>query len=156
MENQVKLRERLDSTSYLYLEHFGPGDDLLSLKLEVVEGLVESRQMKGTIRSSETGPIDTHEKVVEVVTENSSPIEIRLESKRFAITFDRYLAFCTRDETYVNPEESEDFTKKLRSYKKSKFLDFVESTTWWWDEETSLSHHAVVCLNAVVDIVCAG
>ena len=156
MENQAEFRRRLDSTKYLYLEHFGPADDLHSLKLEVVEGIVGSQRTAGIINSTHTGAIDDYDKVMETVTANSSLIEVTPESARFTIIFERYLAFSARDETYVIPEEEEDFSKKLRTYDRSKFLDFVESSTWYWDDQTPLSHHAVVCLNMVVDIVCRG
>ncbi|MGV3549890.1 hypothetical protein [Rhizobium sp.] len=156
MDDQAELRRSIDAIPYLYLEHFGPGDELLSLRLHVVEGIVASRRPHDEKDSSFNTVVDTYEKVREIVTENASLIEVSPASRRFVITFDRYLAFCARDETFTNPEENEDFSKKLRTYDKSKFLDFVRSSTWSLDDQTSLSHHAIVCLNVVIDVVCAG
>jgi hypothetical protein len=153
MDEQAEVENRLNATKYLYLTDFGPTDDLLGLRLEVAEGLVAPAPVAQS-NAADTGPVDGYEKVLEVVTANSSAIEITDQSLRFTIIFDRCLAHCLRDETFTNPEAEEDYSRKLRTYQQSRFLDFVNASTWTWEDDRRLRHYAVVCLNVVVDIVC--
>ena len=94
--------------------------------------------------------------VVDVMSQGSRPIEVGPGCSSFVITFDRYLSFCVRDETYLNPEEHEDYSKRLRTYEKSRFLDFFNASTSDWALDGHIGpvkHYAIVCLNVVIDVI---
>lgn len=156
MQDQLALRKRLDGCEYIYLDWFGPASrDVLGLEIEVVEARPDRQNARSV--PSRKDPVDDHAAVVDILIEGSWPIRPQPGCARFVITFDRYISFCARDETFMIPEEDEDYPKRLRAYEKSAFLDFFRARTSEWaqvDHLGPVKHYAVSCLNVVIDVIC--
>ena len=76
-------------------------------------------------------------------------------SLRYTVEFAPCVAYLWRDESFVIPEEDEDFSLKLRRYDSSAFLDFIRASTFAADAAGyPLDHFAIVTLDAVIDVIC--
>ncbi|MEJ6391416.1 hypothetical protein [Gymnodinialimonas ulvae] len=144
-----------DATGLLNAERYlgfhglraGPayGHDDTALSIEVDGADVSGREVAagtgddaidrilGPVRAIETGP----------------------GSLRYTLRFDPCIAYTWRDESYVIPERDEDFTRKLRHYDQSAFLDYVTASTFAAEAAGyPLEHFAIVTLDAVIDVIC--
>lgn len=135
----------LNSCSYLFLVSHDEAPDTLDLRLVLHEARAENE-----LSQIETGNADIDQILGEGYAIRSDP-----SFREFTITFENYVGFSIRSESYVNPEPEEDYSKKLRSYSKSTFLDFITNSTFaqqYLDEP--ILHFAVVCSDHVVDVAC--
>ncbi|WP_245317570.1 hypothetical protein [Rhizobium sp. N122] len=161
MIDQAQIRQRLDACHLLSLESFGPrrGEDAqFDLILEVAELKSQSRQ---TDRPSEdqdavTSPeVHTSEDIRRIVEAHADPLIVDLDSAIFTILFEGYAAFQIKSEMMSLLEPTDDFSKKLRIYEKSRFLNHMATATCasdWIGEP--LKHFAVICLDHIVDVAC--
>jgi len=136
----------LNSCPYIFLVSHEEAPDSLDLRLVVHEARAENQ-----LSRMKTGNTGTDLDLGEGHLIGSNP-----SFREFTITFEDYVGFSIRSESYVVPEPEEDYSKKLRSYSNSVFLDFMENSTVAQQVlEEPLLHFAVVCVDHVVDVACA-
>ncbi|WP_170765304.1 hypothetical protein [Ruegeria lacuscaerulensis] len=135
----------LNSCPYIFLVSHEEAPDTLDLRLVVHEARAEA----------ELSQIDTGNAEVDQILGHGFAVRCDPSYREFTITFENYVGFSIRNESYVNPEPNEDYSKKLRSYTTSTFLDFIASSTFaqQYSDEPIL-HFAVVCSDHVVDVAC--
>ncbi|QWW66844.1 hypothetical protein [Rhizobium sp. WYJ-E13] len=160
MADQAKIRQHLDACRFLSLESFGPhqvGDSQFDLILEVAELKSQAPQAGNQTWDTETLAsldIQTSEDVLRLL-ENANRLVVSPDSAIFTIRFEDYASFQIMNETMTLPETDEDFSKKLRSYEKSRFLDYMATATCasdWLSEP--LRHFRVICVNHIIDVAC--
>ncbi|MHC2453895.1 hypothetical protein ACVMIX_000536 [Rhizobium leguminosarum] len=90
-----------------------------------------------------------------VVEANADPLVVGPDSAIFTIIFEGYAAFQIKNEMMSLLEPVDDFSTKLRSYEKSRFLNYMATATCasdWLDEP--LKHFAVICVDHIIDVAC--
>jgi hypothetical protein len=136
----------LDSCSYIFLVSHEEAPDTLDLRIVVHEARAEKKLSQ----------IDSGDAELDQVLGGSYAVKSDPSFKEFTIIFENYVGFSIRNESYVNPEPEEDYSKKLRSYPRSTFLDFIASSTFAQQVVNEpILHFAVVCADHVVDVACA-
>jgi hypothetical protein len=134
--------ELINQHRYLYLTGVcEPKDN--ALKLVIAEAKVsDSRE---TIR------------IGSLELEDAATIDVADDSSIYEIVFDEYIAFSVRNESYSQIDKEEEFEGRLACiYTKSKFLDYVRSSTFASDDYPGpFKHYGFNCLNHIVDIVSA-
>jgi hypothetical protein len=83
-------------------------------------------------------------------------IESSEASRLFEITWESYVAYGIRNESFTVLDEYEEieFGRLARVYSKSRFLDYVASATIaTFDYLGPFRHIGLICLNHVVDVV---
>ncbi len=88
--------------------------------------------------------------VRKIVTDKKHPI--------INIYFETYITYSVRNESFTSWDDYEVFEgKTFRVYKKSRFLDYIKSSTFALDAcgdvYPPLVHYGIVCQNHIVDIV---
>ena len=135
----------LNSCSYIFLVSHEEAPDTLDLRLVVHEASAED----------ELSQIDTGNTEIDQILGEGYAVRSDPSFKAFTITFENYVGFSIRNESYVNPEPEEDYSKKMRSYSRSTFLDFIASSTFAQQIiNEPILHFAVVCSDHVVDVAC--
>lgn len=71
----------------------------------------------------------------------------------YEITFDSYVAYSTRWESYTTWDEEEEFSfgKNYRVFSKSKFLDYITNSTFA-SGVIEYNHYGVYCEWQIIDI----
>ena len=71
------------------------------------------------------------------------------------IQFDSYIGFSIRNESYTLWDEYEDFEGKIfRLFQRSRYLDFIRSSTFATDDYPGpYKHYGIAGLNHIIDIV---
>jgi hypothetical protein len=71
------------------------------------------------------------------------------------LLFEKYVAYSVRNESYTRKDVDEVWEGYLlRRYSKSKFLDYVRSSTFASDEfPGKLHHYELVCTDQIIDVV---
>jgi hypothetical protein len=137
--------EQINNCKYLYLESFRPGEDLMTLVVDVVEARAEDT----------AAPIVTGSSELNAVLGVGRPIAVKAGYRRFRVKFANYLSFAVTDETYAQPEDSDDYSKKIRTYASSTFLEYISKSTWATSEHPGpFAHYALVCSDHVINVVC--
>lgn len=90
------------------------------------------------------------------ISEAGNEVGNQENDKQYKVTFDKYIAFSFINESYSMKNETDQYTGRIfRIYSKSKFLDYVESSTV--DIEfiigKSYEHYEFACLNNIVDVI---
>lgn len=123
----------------LYLTEIGePSDN--RLRILVSEGIV------GQPSPIKFGDVDLGE---------GRPIEMTVESRHFELSWDYYVAYAVRNESFctAEPQESQMINQLHRRFD-SAFLEFVSATTFAnGDYPGPLQHWALSTLNHCVDVV---
>lgn len=136
----------LNSCDYIYLISHEEAPEEHNLRLVVHEARVEK----------EPSQIKTGNAKLDQVMGVGFAIKSGPSCREFTITFENYVGFSIKDESYAVPEGKEDYARKLRSYSKSAFLNFIEASTFAADVMAQPIHHfAIVCENHVIDVACA-
>ncbi|MEM7723708.1 MAG: hypothetical protein AAF376_15250 [Pseudomonadota bacterium] len=136
----------LKAERHLRFHALRSGPDFAALTVEV----------DGAEVSDKTGPAGTGDPDVDRILGPVRSIETGPGCLRYSLVFDRCVAHAWRDESYAIPEPDEDFSTMLRHYDRSAFLDHVARTTFAADAAGFLlQHHAIVTLDAIVDVICA-
>ena len=141
MNIPVELSAEIDACKYIYLRKiFEPQDNKLILIIEEANASIT----EGSI-SLPGG-----------VTLKGSEIRSDVNSRLFELTWDFYVAYSVRNESFVTRDESEKIEsgRLLQVYSNSKFLDYVASSTFATDEHPGPTKHIeIVCLNHIVDVI---
>lgn len=136
----------LNSCPYIFLVSYEEAPDLLDLRLVLHEARAENE-----LSAIETGDAEVDQVLGEGYAITSDP-----SFREFTITFESYVGFSIRDESYAKAVREEDYSKKLRSYSKSAFLDFIEKSTFAQEvRDEPILHFAVICSDHVIDVACA-
>ncbi|MEM7089841.1 MAG: hypothetical protein AAF496_09725 [Pseudomonadota bacterium] len=136
----------LNSCPYIFLVSYEEAPDVLDLRLVVHEARAESKPTQ----------IETGHAEIDQILGQGHAVTSDPSYRELTITFENYIGFSIRNESYVNPEPREDYSKKLRSYTSSAFLNFIRDSTFaqeYLDEP--MLHFAVVCSDHVIDVACA-
>ena len=141
MEHQHSASAKLNECKYLYLDKAETGPDH-SLLIHVVEAKAQSTPIATGLPEIDSGDIPVF------------PISVDETCNAFKITFEGYILYSVTDETHALVEETEDYSSLLRTYKSSRFLEFVDKKTWDFEDGPSIKHYVIVCLNHVIDVAC--
>ncbi len=82
-------------------------------------------------------------------------LEVTPNSRVFELSWDRYIAYSVRNESFALPGVGEEIAsgRQLCVYAKSHFLDYLAKATWGdADHPGPLMHIGILCLNHVVDV----
>jgi hypothetical protein len=115
--------------------------DNQSLRLVIAEGLPDGDAASLTIGGA--------------VISGGTRIRVTENSRLFELTWDSYVAYSVRNESYAQPSDHEVFEgNRFRIYSKSHFIDYVRHATFACNEHPGPTrHYGVVCENHVIDIV---
>lgn len=145
MDNQDSARAKLDACHYILLTKL-EATPSLDLIVHVVEAKVQDHLV-----SAPTG-INS----IDDVVGPAYPIVTKEGCSAFTIVFEGYISFFVTNEFYSVPEDQEDYSRRLRTYKTSKFLDFVSKRTWALSAEFEpVVHFGIICEHHVIDVACA-
>jgi hypothetical protein len=137
--------DQLNSCKYLYMEDLQLNADLWSLVVTATEARLEDQEVQ----------IQTGSPEVNEILGSGRRIVANGECSRFRLTFGDYLSFAVTDESFALPEESEDYSKKLRTYTSSSFLDYIGKSTRATQEHPGpFTHYALVCSDHIINVVC--
>jgi len=134
--------EQINHHLYLSLiEICEPADNVLKL-------LLAEAKMGGLKDSIRAGGVEIRD---------TQPIAVAEDSSVYEVTFDWYIAYSVRNESYTYLDKEEEFEGRLACiYTKSRFLDYVRISTLASDEYPGpFKHYGFNCLNHIVDIVSA-
>jgi hypothetical protein len=99
--------------------------------------------------------IENDRELILRISEAGNEVGNQENDKQYEIIFDNYIAFSLINESYSLEDETEQSTGRLfRIYSKSKFLNFVESSTIDIEFviEKNYQHFEFACLNNIVDV----
>jgi len=134
------LTDEIDSCEYLFLREISePRDNRLRLLIE---------------EAAVTGPPLTR-KLPGLEMTGCREIKSTSTSRLFEVTWEVYVAYSIRNESFVSRDEMEMFSGRLfRTYSKSHFLDYVSKATFASEQYPGpLQHIGVICLNHIVDVI---
>ena len=131
--------ERINSERNIFLTKiFEPEEN--SLEFELTMGIVGELEKSHKILGVDIGP--------------SRPVYHNENSEIFKITFDQYIAYSVINESYESLGGTEYVGEKIRTYKKSYFLDYVKADTFATsDYPGEFKHYAFITLNHIVNVV---
>ncbi len=141
MEVSPELFADINLCQYFYLRSIGePSDNALSLVIE-----------QATI-----GAMEEVREIGDVAFSDLRPIESTAQSCMFEVSWRSYVAYSVRNESFVTIDDYEqvEFGKVGRVYSRSRFLDYVATSTIASAEYPGpFRHFEVVCLNHIIDVV---
>ena len=131
--------EELDTCNYLYLEALSE-PHVNGLRLVLSEGIVSDKTETLTIGDTEIPDV--------------RPVEVTNFSRWFEIVWDTYIIYSVRNESYCSLDKNEEWSgNAFRMYTKSKFLDFVSSSTFASDDYPGpFVHYEIVCSDHIIDV----
>ena len=136
--------EALNGCDRLFLTGLSEPTDN-SLRLPVSEGLVADR----------VESIQAHG----VTLSGVRRVEITAMSRVFELYWDTYVSYAVRNESYCSPDlyEEPGAGPALRTYTRSRFLDFVAAGTFASAKYPGpMTHYGLLCGNHVIDVVSVG
>ena len=137
----MRYMEEIDSSYGLYLAKIEePEDNGLSL-------VVEEARPAGPGEDIEVGG---------VIIPNSREIVSDEGCSAWKISFNSYIAYSVRAESFTVLDPDEEFTGRLFClYSKSKFIDYVREATIAKSvfPELTSRHYGINCLNHIVDVI---
>ncbi len=130
----------IDAFSYLFLESI---EEIQTngLRLVVVEGIAGPETV-----FNEPGGIQ----------HVGRPIEPAAHGGKFEITWEKYVAYSVRNESYSRNGDNDELLsgKRVREFSRSDFLDYVSRATFASKEYPGpLRHVEVACENHIIDVV---
>ena len=141
---RAQLFADLNSCEYLFLREIGePGEN--SLRLLIEEGIASADAVSTEVAGHVIA--DCHR-----VTSGDN-------AQLFEITWDFYVAYSIRNESYVVRDDSEKFElgNLARIYSESKFLEYVARATFACNEHPGpLLHVELICASHIVDVMSTG
>ncbi|MEL6766567.1 MAG: hypothetical protein AAFP17_05255 [Pseudomonadota bacterium] len=136
----------LNSCPYLFLVSYEEAPDFLDLRVIVHEARAEK----------ELTPVKTGNVKLDQLLKSAHAIKSEPSFREFTITFQNYVGFSVRNESYVCAEPEEEYSKNLRAYSESKFLEFIQGSTFAQKlQDEPILHFAVVCTDHIIDVACA-
>lgn len=138
--------EQLNKHKYIDLLEIEETEDWC-FRLVIAEACVSTKLDATSIEK------EANEGIKKLLSE-SCPIEVTEKSKKYEIIFDDYITYSCINESYASLDENEIFEGKLaRVYSKSRFLDYVASSTFaTQDYPGPFNHYGFRCLNHIVDV----
>jgi hypothetical protein len=132
----MDLFDQINTNKYLYLDRLYEEKDL-----ELCVVVDEAKILGG-----ESKPFENASQYGSIVSDHTC--------KKYRIIFKNYLAYLVTNEIVAREDKEEQFTGTLlRTYSKSKFLDYMQSTTnGAIDVLGSCTHYEVVTLNQIIDV----
>jgi hypothetical protein len=98
----------------------------------------------------------TSREVGDAVFTDLRQIESNERSRLYEITWNEYVAYSVRNESYAKLDESEkvESGRLLCEYSKSHFLDYASRATFATNEYPGpMRHIGINCLNHIIDVV---
>lgn len=137
----MRFMEEIDSSHSLYLTRIEePEDNTLSL-------IIEEARPVGSEEDIEVGG---------VIIPNSREIVSDESCSAWKISFDNYIAYSVRNESFTFLDPGEERTARLFClYTKSKFIDYVREATIAKSvfPELTSQHYSINCLNHIIDVI---
>ena len=135
----MSLLEEIDRCDYLFLASITEPEEN-SLRLVVQEGL-------------RAGPPETWQ-IGSGSIEGVTPIDVTADSRTFELYWPSYISYAVRNESFCSWDKEEIWEgTAVRTYTRSKFLDFVENGTFASaDYPGPFRHFAILCANHIIDI----
>jgi hypothetical protein len=132
----MDVLDQINTHKYLYLDRLYEEKDL-ELCVVVDEAKILGGEPKAVENASQYGAIASD-----------------YTCKKYKIIFKNYAAYLVTNEIVARGDNDEGFTGKLlRTYSKSKFLEYVASTTnGAIDVLGPCTHYEVVTLNQIIDV----
>jgi hypothetical protein len=132
----MDLFDQINTHKYLYLDRLYEEKDL-ELCVVVDEAKILGGEPNTLENASQYGPI---------VSDHTC--------EKYKIVFKNYLAYLVTNEIVARGDNDEQFTGNLlRTYSKSKFLEYMASTTnGAIDVFGPCTHYEVVTLNQIIDV----
>ena len=139
MESQSATAE-LDACRYLYLSRITERETNCLLLL-ISEGIVSER-----IETFRLGTVEIP---------GARSIDITEDSRHFEVSWDTYISYAVRNESYCAWDKTEEWTgENFRMYSKSTFLDFVAHGTFATSEYPGpFVHYQIICSDHIIDVV---
>jgi hypothetical protein len=142
----MDLFTELNQYRYIALLEIGETDDwkfrILLAELKVID--------KPTLVS-----VDKHPNEIErTLLAGTNPIEITEKSAIYEITFNDYIMYSVRNESYVHGNDYDEYEgDHFRIYSKSQFLDFLNISTFAaHDFPGPFKHYGFITSDHIVDI----
>jgi hypothetical protein len=133
----MSLFDRLNQHKYLYLvEMTEPADNMLKLQL------------------AEAAAAPSEDISIGEIKLKGSQLVVTADCAIYEVTFHNYIAYSVRNESYTTRDEEEQFEGRLFCmYTRSKFLDYVRTSTFASDEFPGpFKHFGFNCLNHIIDV----
>ena len=130
--------EQLNEISYFYLTNLHePGDNQLSFTLEEAPAADFDDEFESQ------SPAEQHD------------FPATQEARAFEVRFTNYIAYAVRNESFAINDNYEVYLGALaRVYERSRFLDFVASSTLASNTHPGpFKHYGFLCLEHVIDVV---
>lgn len=143
MDIPESLFAELNACRYLFMRQIEePSDNRLRLVIE----------------EADASPETVSREVCGVEFSDLRPIESTDQSRIFELTWNSYIAYSVRNESFTTVDDYEKIEsgKLAVVYSKSRFLDFVTSGTFACDEHPGPFHHfGFNCQNHIIDVAAA-
>lgn len=83
--------------------------------------------------------------------------DLNATSRKYRVIFYNYVAYSVRNESFTVWDEYEEFNGNMfREYSKSRFLDYLSSSTNLWIVEQTQGampkHFGAICLDYLIDV----
>ena len=98
---------------------------------------------------------ETSVEVGDAIISGCTPITVTDESRAFELSWDSYVAYSVRNESFVTVDAEEFYEgARFRRYSKSHFIEYVLKATFACTEYPGpTQHYEVVCEHHIVDVV---
>jgi len=139
--------EELNKHKYLELEEIGEANEwdfrLIIAEADTIEG------------SPPVMPEQEPDDLVRKLLNESVPIKVTENSKRYEIVFNNYITYSVTNESYAIEGKDDQYEGKLvRIYTKSEFLNYIANSTFATsDYPGPFKHYGFCCLNHIIDVV---
>ena len=130
----------IDTCRYIYLDQISePVDN--QLMLVISEAVIAQEQKPLNIGG--------------LIIDNTQPIVTDAGCHQFHLQWSSYIAYSVRNESYTMADDYEEYRGRIAVFfHKSRYLDFVQASTFAGDEYPGrYKHWGFFCLNHIVDIV---
>ncbi|MDN8592785.1 hypothetical protein Q0V21_29115 [Paenibacillus sp. 11B] len=131
--------------------------DLSNFKDIYLDQIYETRDNHLRLVLSRSKSSEAAETIIIGSTEikDSYSIDIDESLPFIQLDFEWYIGYSVRNESYTVWDDYEEFKGKIfRIYSKSRYLDFIKSSTFATEEYPGpYKHYGISCLNHIIDIV---
>ncbi len=145
----MNLIEQINNHRYLFLAEICEQEEN-SLRIIVEEGRLGEQITKNDLKKAS----NEIEEAINSVRLGSYPVIIDGSCCKYEITFNTYIAYFVRNESYSNFDESSNFSGKFfGTYLSSQFLDFLKISTWATEDYPGkFNHYGLFTEHSIVDI----
>ena len=145
----MNIIEQIDNHRYLFLVEIGEPEEN-SLRLVIEEGRLGAQITQTDLEEAN----DEVEETINSIMMGGFPVVTDENCFAYEITFDTYIAYSVRNESFCEWNEAEKFSGKLfRIYSKSSFLDYIKSATFASEDFTGkFNHYGIIAAHHNIDI----